>query len=146
MLHLAGRLGEYLDEVIPSLSHKDSAHFQANKEQWWCRFTDVFAFTRKIKREFGYRVLTDGESVSVIFVAPAQAQAVDSAEELASQRSSPSWSANRDKQWVMGPPLSEVTPAQRIVGLDPGCKAVFTAAIHSPLAQDTLHVTKPVRC
>ena len=143
--HIAGGLGERLDEVFPTLSQADSKQFQADREQWWRRFTDVFQFAQKIKPEFGYRVAIDGEPVSVMFIKPAQATAVDRAEESTSQRSTPTWSANMDRNWVRGPPVSEVTPAQRIVGLDPGCKAVFTTVVHTPLAHQTLHSPKPIR-
>ncbi|KAA6418212.1 MAG: L-seryl-tRNA(Sec) kinase [Trebouxia sp. A1-2] len=45
--------------------------------------------------------------------------------------------------WVSGLPDSQLLQAPRIVGLDPGRKALFTAVVHSQPAADSLHRGRP---
>ena len=134
----------------PNLGHKGQQEFQADRDSWWSRFTSVFEFARKLKPRFDYRLATDGESVSVLFVkagaaANQQAEAANAAEERATQQSAPTAAPPSDRQWVRGPSVPAVDPSRRILGLDPGTKAVFTAVVHHPLAQQTLQTANPVR-
>ncbi len=134
----------------PNLSHAGDAEFGATKDQWWSRFTNVFRFARMIKPAFGYRLATDGESVSVLFIkttpaAEEQAAAVSGAEERATQRNCPTSAPPSDRDWVRGPSVPSVTSSRRVLGLDPGDKAVFTAVVHTPVAQQTLQSAEPIR-
>ena len=122
------------------------AKFQVEKDDHWGKFTGITRFARRIKHRFAYRVATDGESVSVLFENnSAPATAADRAEAAAVCRTLPLAEASSDKAWVQGPPRPTVTPGQRVVGIDPGSKAVFTAVVHTPGAQQTLQAAKPVR-
>ena len=117
---------------------------------WWSQFTNVFEFARKLKPSCDYRLSTDGESVSVLFVktgaaANQQAEALNAAEEHATLQSAPTAEPPSDRQWVRGPSVPAVDTSRRILGLDPGTKAVFTAVVHHPVAQQTLQTAKPVR-
>jgi len=137
-------LGELLDEEIPSLSHEGQKKFFASRHQWWTRFTDSLTFASKFKPDFHYVVLTDGQSVSVLFERPTTTAAED-AEQVAIAANEPSHAVPSNAAWVRGPSVPDVTTSQRIVGLDPGCKAVFTAAVHNPRALQSLQSADPVR-
>ncbi|MCJ1323329.1 hypothetical protein MMC15_008685 [Xylographa vitiligo] len=134
----------------PNLGKAGQKEFQADKDRWWSQFTNVFEFAHKRKPSFDYRLSTDGESVSVLFVksgaaANQQAEALNAAEERATLQSIPTATPPSDSQWVRGPSVPAVDPSRRVLGLDPGTKAVFTAVVHHPAAQQTLQTANPVR-
>lgn len=133
---------------LPSLSHSGQREFQGQKAEYWDKYTGVFLFIsslqRKLREAFAYRIATDGESVSVIFQRQSAEGIVDStvAETNAALKSNPVFQRPSDKDWVIGPPRPKVSPTIRLVGVDPGRKAVFTAATSTYQA---LQEPQPVR-
>ena len=124
---------------------KDSQKlFQQQRELWWSQFTNIDRLSKK-QPPFAYRVATDGASVSVLFQRSPAATAIAQADADLQAMHSPAAAAVTDKGWVRGPSLPIVTPQRRVVGIDPGAKAVFTGVVHSAVAEQTLSDPCPVR-
>ena len=75
--------------------------------------------------------------------ASAIAAANEQADSAFQARNNSATAAIPDKGWVRGPSVPVMAPPQCIVGLDPGAKAVFTAVVHSAVAEQTLSVVQP---
>lgn len=136
------------DSGLPNLSKKSQKLFQQQRELWWSRFTNICEFSKKIKPPFAYRVATDGASVSVLFERSTAATANAQADADLQTRNNPATAAIPDKSWVRGPILPIAAPQLsqwRIVGIDPGAKAVFTGVVHSAVAEQMLSDPCPVR-
>ena len=129
---------------MPNLSKDDQKLFQQQRESWWSQFTSIASFSKN-KPPFAYRVATDGASVSVLFQRSPAATVITQADADLLARNSPATAATTDRDWVRGPSLPTVTPRQRMVGIDPGAKAVFTGVVHSAVAEQTLSGPCPVR-
>ncbi|DBA75118.1 TPA: hypothetical protein ACH3X1_010440 [Trebouxia sp. C0004] len=117
--------------------------FIANQNSWWEHHTDCIQFSKRAepsRRRFK-QVQTDGVSVSVLMFQPH----VDSPAASSTTPSAPPASKKRRRQeqsvieWVQGLPDRHLVQPPRIVGLDPGRKALFTAVVHSQQAADSLH-------
>ena len=129
---------------VPNLSKDSQKLFQQQRESWWSRFTNIDRLSKN-QPPFAYRVATDGASVSVLFQRSPAATAIAQADVDLQARHSPATAAVTDKGWVRGPSLPIVTPQRRVVGIDPGAKAVFTGVVHSAVAEQTLSDPCPVR-
>lgn len=136
------RLLHAIGVSVPSFSTEDCKEFTARAEYWWSRFTNCVSFSKqspRSKRRFHNEVQTDGVSVSVTMFKPEPTPPPASA-----QPPPPKKGTKRKRQeqtsteWVRGLPDKNIGQPQRIVGLDPGRKALFTAAIHSQSAADSL--------
>ena len=131
---------------LPTLSPADIKQFTADRASWWQRYTDYRSFcthTQRTQRAFHFQVETDGISVSILMFQPASASTsappvAPNNKKRKRQRQQQATSA-----WVSGLPDSQLGQAPRIVGLDPGRKALFTAVVHSQPAADSLHRGRP---
>ena len=122
--------------------------FIANENSWWGHHTDCIKFSKRADRSrcrFNHQVQTDGVSVSVLEFQPH----VESPAASSTTPSAPPASKKRKRQehsaigWVKGLPDRHLIQPQRIVGLDPGRKALFTAVVHSQQAADSLQEKRP---
>ena len=122
--------------------------FIANENSWWGHHTDCIKFSKRAdrsRRRFNHQVQTDGVSVSVLMFQPH----VESPAASSTTPSAPPASKKRKRQeqsvieWVQGLPDRHLIQPQRIVGLDPGRKALFTAVVHSQQAacKTSVHVS-----
>ncbi len=138
---------------VPSLTSATGAkEFIQEQESWWSRYTDCINFSKRAqqsRRRFNFQVQTDGISVSVLMFQPF-------AEPLTQPNTAPPPSAASRKrkrqrqdsraaagEWVQGLPSRHLVQPARIVGLDPGRKALFTAVVHSQQAADGLQAGRP---
>ena len=140
-------------EGLPSLSSKKDTgcqEFIANANSWWERHTDAVSFSKRSDssgRTFNHQVQTDGVSVSVLMIQP-HAASLDAS---STTPSAPPASKKRKRQeqhsseWVQGLPDRYLDQPQRIVGLDPGRKALFTAVVHSQQAAESLQSAQPTK-
>ena len=148
-------------ENVPSLSTAGCAEFANRPDYWWWRFTNCISFSgwqaptnsRKRFHPFHDEVQTDGISASVTMFCPHPPQ---SAPALAHpppphQPPTPPASGKCRKRkraqpastgWVSGLPDRNIDQTHRIVGLDPGRRSLFTAAIHSQPAADSLQAQR----
>ena len=134
------------DSWLPNLTKAGQKLFQDQRESWWCKFTTITDLCRPIHHPFAHRIATDGTSVSVTFERTSVAAAASQQAEAALQgRSNPAAASVADKDWVRGPGRPVMTAHQRIVGIDPGDKAVFTAVVHAAAAEQTLPNPCPAR-
>ncbi|DBA87701.1 TPA: hypothetical protein ACH3X1_004707 [Trebouxia sp. C0004] len=122
--------------------------FIANENSWWEHHTYCIQFSQRAepsRRRFKHQVQTDGVSVSVLMFQPH----VESPAASSTTPSAPPASKKRKRQeqsvieWVQGLPGRHLVQPQRIVGLDPGRKALFTAVVHSQQAADSLQGERP---
>ena len=104
--------------------------FQQQRESWWSKFTSITDFSKKLKPPFSYRIATEGN---------------DQADAALEAKNSFGTPPIPDKDWVRGPGVPNISPQQRIIGIDPGAKAVFTAVVHSAMAEQTLSDPQPTR-
>ena len=132
------------DWGLPNLTKDNQKLFQQQKESWWSQVTNIDSFSKN-KPPFAYRVATDGASVSVLFQRSPAATAFAQADADLQAKNSPVTAAPTDRDWVRGPSLPTMTPQQRVVGIDPGAKAIFTGVVHSAVAEQTLSDPCPVR-
>ncbi len=138
---------------VPSLTSATGAkEFIQQQESWWSQHTDCINFSKRAqqsRRRFNFQVQTDGISVSVLIFQPF-------AEPLTQPNTAPPpppSAANRIRkrqdsraaagEWVQGLPHRHLVQPARIVGLDPGRKALFTAVVHSQQAADGLQAGRP---
>ena len=127
------------------MSKDGCKQFVADQDMWWGRYTNCQAFAKQSNvsaKRFHGQVETDGISVSVLVFhpnppspSPSLPRTPASAQRRKRQRQQQNIA---DSQWVKGLPNHSIDQAQRIVGLDPGRKALFTAAVHSQAATDNL--------
>ncbi|KAL3151554.1 hypothetical protein ABBQ38_012549 [Trebouxia sp. C0009 RCD-2024] len=124
---------------VPNFSTKGCQEFTSRSKHWWGTFTKCISFgtqSARSKRRFYDEVQTDGVSVSVTMFKP------DPPSSASAQPPSRGKKRKRQEQttteWVRGLSDSTIGQAPRILGLDPGRKALFTAAIHSQSAADSL--------
>lgn len=120
--------------------------FVADRDRWWSTYTNCQEFAKQsnasAKRSHG-EVETDDVSVSVLVFHPNPPSLSEppplhipaSAARRTRQRLEQDMT---DSQWVKGLPGRSIDQAQRIVGLDPGRKSLFTAAVHSQAARQNL--------
>ena len=120
---------------------QQSLHCQSNS--WWEHHTDCIQFSKRAERSrrmFKHHVQTDGVSVSVLMCQPH----VESPAASSTTPSAPPASKKRRQQeqsvieWVQGLPTRRLLHPARIIGLDPGRKALFTADVHSQHAANSL--------
>ena len=136
---------------MPSLSSGGNTGckaFIADQDSWWGRHTDCISFSRRAersRRSFKHQVSTDGISVSVLMFQPHGASPTASSATLST--SAAGKKRRRQEQtsneWVRGLPDRHLSQPARIVGLDPGRKALFTAVIHSQQAAGSLQAARP---
>lgn len=137
---------------IPALHKQGCARFVADQDMWWGRYTNCQAFAKQSNvsaKCFHGQVETDGVSVSVLVFRPnppspssPPPQTPASAQKRKRKRQQQD-AADQDLHWVKGLPNHSIDQAQRIVGLDPGRKALFTAAVHSQAAKHNLQTDRP---
>ena len=131
---------------IPPMSKAGCTQFVADRDRWWGEYTNCQAFAKQSNasaKRFHGEVETDGVSVSVLVFHPNPPSPSEpppphmpaSAQRRKRQRQQDTMS---DSQWVKGLPSHSIDQAQRIVGLDPGRKSLFTAAVHSQAARQNL--------
>ena len=126
---------------MPTLSPADIKEFTAARAYWWQRYTDYQSFcthTEHTHRDFHFQVETDGISVSILMFQPTSGSTSVSAPPVASKKRKRRQQQQATSAWVSGMPDSQLLQAPRIVGLDPGRKALFTAVVHSQQAADSL--------
>ncbi|DBA69500.1 TPA: hypothetical protein ACH3X2_012776 [Trebouxia sp. C0005] len=131
---------------LPSLSPAGEKQFTAERASWWQRCTDYQSFcthTERTHREFHFQVETDGISVSILMFQPASGSASAPPVAPNSKKRKRRQQQQTSSAWVSGLPDSQLLQAPRIVGLDPGRKALFTAVVHSQPAADSLHRGRP---
>ena len=140
---------------VPSLGSQTGAkEFTLHEEWWWDQYTDCINFSRRSqesKRRFKYQVQTDGISVSVLMFQPFKEPPTPS--NTTSLPPPPPRCKKRKRHqqdsmaaagdWVRGLPDRHLVRPARIVGLDPGRKALFTAVVHSQQAADGLQGVRP---
>ncbi|KAL3135720.1 hypothetical protein ABBQ38_006188 [Trebouxia sp. C0009 RCD-2024] len=134
-------------EDVPSLSKKDCKEVTSRPDYWWSRFTNCISLSRwtaptsdRLRfHTFHDEVQTDGVSVSVLMFQPHPAQSPSAHTQQSSTRSRKRKRQQQtSEEWVRGLSDRNIGQPQRIVGLDPGRKSLFTAAIHSQSAADSL--------
>ncbi|KAA6416649.1 MAG: hypothetical protein FRX49_13385 [Trebouxia sp. A1-2] len=131
---------------LPSLSPAGEKKFTAERASWWQRCTDYQSFcthTQRTHREFHFQVETDSISVSILMFQPASGSASAPPVAPNSKKRKRRQQQQTSSAWVSGLPDSQLLQAPRIVGLDPGRKALFTAVVHSQPAADSLHRGRP---
>ena len=132
---------------VPSLtSNKGAKEFIQHQESWWNQYTDCINFSKRAqesKRRFKFQVQTDGISVSVLMFRPfptpplqantATAAATPPPPGRKRKRHSRAEQSSRTTtgECVQGLPDRHLMQPARIVGLDPGRRALFTAVVHS---------------
>ncbi|DBA92412.1 TPA: hypothetical protein ACH3X1_015331 [Trebouxia sp. C0004] len=134
---------------VPSLSaNKGAKEFIQHQESWWNQYTACINFSKRAqqsRRCFKFQVQTDGVSVSVLMFQPFAEASTQT--NTAPPPPPPGRKRKRQQQgsraaageWVQGLPDRHLVQHPRIVGLDPGRKALFTAVVHSQQAADSLH-------
>ena len=136
---------------LPSLTSRGETGckaFTANENSWWGQHTDCINFSKRAdrsRRRFNHQVQTDGVSVSVLMFqphveSPAASPTTPSPLPASKKRK---WQEQSVIEWVKGLPDRHLIQPQRIVGLDPGRKALFTAVVHSQQAADSLQGERP---
>ena len=116
--------------------------FIANENSWWGHHTDCIKFSKRAdrsRRRFNHQVQTDGVSVSVLMFqlhveSPAASSTTPSAPPASKKRKRQEQSVI---EWVQGLLDRHLIQPQRIVGLDPGRRALFTTLVHSARSQPT---------
>ena len=127
---------------MPALSKQGCKDFTQQSDYWWARYTNCISFSRRppvppfpnirLFHTFQGEVQTDGVSVSVLMFQPQHAQPPPT---LARKRKR---QRQTSTEWVKDLPDRHIDQTHRIVGLDPGRKSLFTAAIHSQSAAGSL--------
>ncbi|DBA74950.1 TPA: hypothetical protein ACH3X1_010296 [Trebouxia sp. C0004] len=146
IVYLLCRLLKAAGEDVPSLATKECKRFTSLPDYWWSRFTNCIGFSRWAAPRSGRRrfhnfsdeVQTDGVSVSVLYFQPHPAQSPVADTQSATRSRKRKRQQQTSAEWVRGLSDRNIGQAQRIVGLDPGRKSLFTAAIHSQAAADSL--------
>ena len=140
---------------VPSLTASTGAkEFIEDKESWWNQYTDCIKFSKRAqqsRRRFHFQVQTDGISVSVLMFQPFPEAPTQKNTSTATATPPPGRKRKRQQQisraatveWVKCLPDRHVVQPARIVGLDPGRKALFTAVVHSQQAADSLQEQRP---
>ena len=134
LYHAAAGL-HVVNDGPPNLGHEGQKQFQDEKDWWWDhgQFTDVFRFAK-----IGYRVATDGESVTVLFVKAAP-EANQQAAVIGPEKHADPFAPPPIRDWVRGTCPPAVTPSTRVLGLDPGgvhsCGAYPTSGTDSAVSQ-----------
>ncbi len=140
------RLLKAAGENVPSLATKECKKFTSLPDYWWSRFTNCINFSRwqapcpeRLRfHTFGDEVQTDGVSVSVLMFRSSPAQPPVAQIQSTTKGRKRKRQPQTTVEWVRGLSDRNIGQAQRIVGLDPGRKSLFTAAIHSQSASDSL--------
>ena len=140
--YLLYRLLKAAGEDVPALSKQGCKDFTQLSDYWWGRYTNCISFSRRPPvppfpnirhfHTFQGEVQTDGVSVSVLMFQPQHAQPLPT---LARKRKRQQQTST---EWVKDLPDRHIDQTHRIVGLDPGQKSLFTAAIHSQSAAGSL--------
>lgn len=143
---------------VPSLTAKAGAkQFTQHQESWWNQYTDCISFSKRAqqsRRRFKFQVQTDGISVSVLMFQPFPSTQTDTATAATAAPPPPPGRKRKRQQrssraavgaWVQGLPNRHLVQPARIVGLDPGRKALFTAVVHSQQAADSLQGERPAQ-
>ncbi|DBA72377.1 TPA: hypothetical protein ACH3X2_010527 [Trebouxia sp. C0005] len=120
---------------LPSLSPEGEKQFTAERASWWQRYT-VNCFLPSGGDRRHQREHSDVPSSIRVSISSNQ-QAPTSKKRKRRQQQQTS------SAWVSGLPNSPLLQAPRIVGLDPGRKALFTTVVHSQPAADSLHRGRP---
>lgn len=140
---------------VPSLTSGTGAkEFIRQQESWWSQFTDCINFSKRSqqsRRRFNFQVQTDGISVSVLMFQPFAEPLTQPNTAAPPPPPAPNRKRKRQQQgsraaageWVQGLPNRHLVQPARIVGLDPGRKALFTAVVHSQQAADGLQAGRP---
>ncbi len=137
---------------VPSLTSATGAkEFFQQQESWWSQYIDCINFSKRAQQRRRLPGTEYGISVSVLMFQPF-------AEPLTQPNTAPPpapSAANRKRkrqrqdsraaagEWVQGLPNRHLVQPARIVGLDPGRKALFTAVVHSQQAADGLQAGHP---
>ncbi|KAL3147188.1 hypothetical protein ABBQ32_002690 [Trebouxia sp. C0010 RCD-2024] len=144
---------------VPSLGSQTGAkEFVRHQEWWWNQFTDCINFSKRSqrsRRRFHFQVQTDGISVSVLMFQPFPEPPTQVNTATAATPTPPAPPPRKKRKlqqqdnraaagdWVQGLPDRHLVRPARIVGLDPGRKALFTAVVHSQQAADGLQGGRP---
>ena len=153
------------ENVPPLTKEVAKVEFNDQADYWWNRYTSCLSFSRQVpipnssqrRHTFHHEVTTDGVSAGVLMLHPApsaeapspsaEAPPSGSKKRKRQQKALPPPNGKKDKQkqqqqtsteWVRDLPGRDIGQPPRIVGLDPGRKSLFTAAIHSQSAADSL--------
>ena len=119
-------------ENLPNFStakgSNGEAQFLQDADRWWGAYTGAPSFCTSIKKEFHHRIQTDGFSASILTI-PLSTQSATAAHKRKRQPT--------DQGWVRGMEAGVIMQAQQtghLVGVDPGRRAIFTAAVHTDTA------------
>ena len=135
---------------VPSLTSGTGAkECIQQQESWWSQYTDCINFSKRAqqsRRRFKFQVQTDGISVSVLMFQPFAEPLTQPNTAAPPPPPAPNRKCKRQQQgsraaageWVQGLPNRHLVQPARIVGLDPGRKALFTAVVHSQQPADGL--------
>ena len=123
-------------DELPNYSPEGEANFVRQAHLWWSNFTGAPAFCAKLGRPFANRVVTDGFSASVVMFKKDESAAAQPARRQKRKRVEP---LEDSQAWVRGMTATAVNDALRqghhLVGVDPGRRAIFTAATYSERAE-----------
>ena len=126
---------------LPTYNSADKVNgepaFTRDADKWWGDCTGAPSFCASIKKQFQYRVATDGYSASVTTISmPADGQAASTApagQPKDRKRKRGAAVDDPNSQWVRGVDAGAIKQAQldgRLVAVDPGRRSIFTAAVH----------------
>ena len=137
-------------------ANKGAKEFIRHQESWWNWYTECVNFskqTHQSKRRFNFQVQTDGISVSGLMFRPFPKPPLQTNTAAATppppgrkrKRHSRAEQSSRTTtgECVQGLPDRHLMQPARIVGLDPGRRALFTAVVHSQQAADSLQGERP---
>lgn len=135
------RLAKAAGKTVPNLTHQGCKEVTADPDTFWNRFTDCIGFSKRTvqsRRRFHHEVSTDAVSVSVCMFQPALPSSVPQPATAVKGKK-----RKRQQQdateWVKGLASRNLGQTDRFMGLDPGRRSLFTAAIHSEPAANSLH-------
>lgn len=125
--------------------------FSLDADKWWNDYTGAPSFCETVHRKFANRIVTDGYSASVVITMPAPpVMPAPSARPAKRKRVAQSnVSAEADQAWIRGITADSLKQARmkgdRMVGLDPGRRDIFTAVIHQEGAEQHLQSAHPTK-
>ena len=113
--------------------------FIREADKWWGDYTAAPAFCAELKKEFNHRVVTDGYSASVVTVRPLPQPGPESASGKRKCGQPAALDDDVNQVWVRGISAEAINMGReaghRLVGLDPGRRALFTTAVHADQAK-----------
>ena len=137
---------------VPSLTSGTGAkEFIQQQESWWSQYTDCINFSKRAQQSKGastsrYRLMGSVSvcSCSSHLLSHSRNQTQQHHHHHLHLTENASGSSRAAAgEWVQGLPNRHLVQPARIVGLDPGRKALFTAVVHSQQAADGLQAGRP---